>query len=235
VTHSYGAGHVMADIYISYAPADRGVVETLAEQLQGLGHATWWGRAAGPRSDADHERVVAGKVIVLWTKSSISSPFVVHDAIAACDADKLVQVRASDAELAKLPRVLAGFRILDVNDVDTISLAVRDEFYLAKTPDPAFQQAKATEDQGLPQPISVPPPDIVTLPRNQREDPHVRAHEQATPSWSETNTEERQRLKSWWVMAACGMIGFAGTIIVVWTGLATATSEFFGRIWSVLK
>jgi hypothetical protein len=85
----------LADIFISYAKADRNLAQQLAAHLEAQGRTTWWdtdvGAGQSPRSTIDQELESAHKVIVLWSKASIGSPFVLHEAITARDAGKLVQ------------------------------------------------------------------------------------------------------------------------------------------------
>src|SRR5712671_6340046 len=77
----------MADIFISYAKIDRNLVQQLAAHLEGQGQTTWWdtdvGAGQSSRSTIDQELESAYKVIVLWSKASIGSPFVLHEAITA--------------------------------------------------------------------------------------------------------------------------------------------------------
>jgi TIR domain-containing protein len=115
----------MADIYISCVEADSSFVWQLASQLESRGWSVWWDKDF--RADADvaaeteRELVSARRVLVLWTRASVSSPFVLHDAHTAFDANKLVQVKASDVRVSDIPRSLQSLPLLDA--VDLVAIA----------------------------------------------------------------------------------------------------------------
>jgi hypothetical protein len=118
----------MADIFISYAKADRNLAQQLAAHLEAQGRTTWWdtdvGAGQSPRSTIDQELESAHKVIVLWSKASIGSPFVLHEAITARDAGKLVQVKTSDIEVSDIPRPLRALSPVNASDLVSIASAV---------------------------------------------------------------------------------------------------------------
>ena len=100
----------MADIFISFAKADRNLAQQLAAQLEAQSRTTWWDANVGDgqnnRSIIDRELDSAHKVIVIWSKTSVASPFVLHEAITARDAGKLLQVKTSDIQVSDIPRPL---------------------------------------------------------------------------------------------------------------------------------
>jgi hypothetical protein len=118
----------MADVFISSAKADRDFVWQLASYLRSQARTVWWDADNRGRDyvagTVERELESAHKVIVLWTRASITSPFILHEAIAAHDAGKLVQVKASDVQVSNLPRALRGLRILDATDFTAITRAV---------------------------------------------------------------------------------------------------------------
>jgi hypothetical protein len=69
----------------------------------------------------------AHKVIVLWSKASIGSPFVLHEAITGRDAGKLIQVKTSDIQVSDIPRPLRAIRLLDARDLEGIARAVSND------------------------------------------------------------------------------------------------------------
>jgi hypothetical protein len=69
----------------------------------------------------------AHKVIVLWSRASIGSPFVLHEAITGRDAGKLIQVKTSDIQVSDIPRPLRAIRLLDARDLEGIARAVTDD------------------------------------------------------------------------------------------------------------
>ena len=121
----------MADIFISYAKADRNLAQQLAAYLEGQGLATWWdtdiGVGQSSRGTIDQELESAHKVIVLWSRASIGSPFVLHEAITGRDAGKLIQVKTSDIQVSDIPRPLRAIRLLDARDLEGIARAVSDD------------------------------------------------------------------------------------------------------------
>jgi hypothetical protein len=120
----------MADIFISFAKADRNLAQQLAAQLEAQGRTTWWDADVGgghnSRSAIDRELDSAHKVIVIWSKASIASPFVLHEAITARDAGKLVQVKTSDIQVSDIPRPLRALQPLNASDMASITSAVND-------------------------------------------------------------------------------------------------------------
>lgn len=101
-------GSALADIFISYARADRDRIEKLAAALEAHGYSVWWDRhiEAGAEFSADIERELntAKAVIVCWSEEGAKSRWVKDEATIAADAGKLVAV-ALDGELPPI-----GFR-----------------------------------------------------------------------------------------------------------------------------
>jgi hypothetical protein len=123
----------MADIFISYAKADRNQAQQLAALLEAQGRTTWWDTDVAvdqsSRGSIDRELESAHKVVVLWSKASIGSPFVLHEAITARDAGKLVLVKTADIQISDIARPLRPLPVLDVSDLAAIvrAVSVRDE------------------------------------------------------------------------------------------------------------
>ncbi|NOX81414.1 MAG: TIR domain-containing protein [Alphaproteobacteria bacterium] len=86
----------MADIFISYARADRDRIEKLATALEVEDYSVWWDRhiAGGEEfSDEIEKQLAAAKaVIVVWSAEAIKSRWVKDEAVAAADAGKLIPV-----------------------------------------------------------------------------------------------------------------------------------------------
>jgi len=98
----------MADVFISYARADRTVAEILARTLEECGWSVWWDREilGGQPYDEVIERELdaARCVIVLWSGVSVGSNWVKSEAEAAADRGVLVPV------LIEGVRLPLGFR-----------------------------------------------------------------------------------------------------------------------------
>jgi len=106
----------MAEIFISCAEADSAFVWQLASQLESRGWTVWWDKNfradASIAAETERQRENARRVIVLWTRTSIRSPGVLHDASKAYDAKKLVQVKASNVQASDIPRALQSLGAL---------------------------------------------------------------------------------------------------------------------------
>jgi len=93
----------MADIFISYASADRDRARALAETLATQGWSVWWDRTIPPGRQFDEvieeELAAAGCVVVLWSKTSVASSWVKTEAADARDRKILVPVLIEDVKL----------------------------------------------------------------------------------------------------------------------------------------
>ncbi len=109
-------GDFLADIFVSYARADRELVEPLVAALQREGWSVWWDPAIIPGDDFEdliaQELDSAGAVIVVWSPNSVTSRWVKGEAREAADRGALAPVRFGDA---KLP---IDFRAIHTTDLD---------------------------------------------------------------------------------------------------------------------
>jgi len=84
----------MADIFISYANEDRETAGQLARALESAGFSVWWDRRipAGRSWRSVLEEALQGMrcLIVLWSKNSIKSPWVIEEAEEARRLEKLM-------------------------------------------------------------------------------------------------------------------------------------------------
>lgn len=119
----------MADIFISYARADRGKIEKLASALEGEGYSVWWDRqiVGGSEFSAEIEKelTAAKAVIVAWSSDAIKSRWVKDEAVAAADAGKLIPTSIDGSEA---PMGFRQFHVIDLTSWkgDTESLAFKD-------------------------------------------------------------------------------------------------------------
>ena len=90
----------MADIFISYARADRDKIEKLAAALEAQGYSVWWDRdiqgGAQFAAEIGHELEEAKTVIVAWSERSQQSEWVLDEAGQARDDAKLVPICIDD-------------------------------------------------------------------------------------------------------------------------------------------
>lgn len=86
----------MADVFLSYSSADRAKAMMIEKALTQAGHSVFWDQEIPPGRDWDswiRERLVGAKtVVVLWSKASVVSPNVRHEAMIARDAQQLIPV-----------------------------------------------------------------------------------------------------------------------------------------------
>ena len=93
----------MADIFISYARADKSRVSPLVAALEAQGWSIWWDPAIAPGEEFDAmigaELDAARAVLVVWTPQSVDSRWVKGEAREAADRGVLVPVRFDNARL----------------------------------------------------------------------------------------------------------------------------------------
>jgi hypothetical protein len=118
----------MADIFVSHSEQDGGVAQTLAKFLEELGWTVLWEKTPssddGSNNASMAELANAQLVIVIWSQSSVSAAFVLQEAIAARDADKLMHVTNAAAPPKPIPVHRRNEPMLDASDLMQISLAV---------------------------------------------------------------------------------------------------------------
>ena len=138
-------GAVLADIFISYARADRDKIEKLAAALEAEGYSVWWDRQieGGAKFSAEIEReVLAAKtVIVAWSASSIESMWVADEATIGRDNHKLVPI-AIDAVTPPI-----GFRQVQTLDFERWNGRADDEAFSALVQSCKTDQSGATPKQ----------------------------------------------------------------------------------------
>jgi hypothetical protein len=92
----------MADIFISYAQADRAIARRFAAALESHGLSVWWDQRL--HSGQPFDRIIedaidaARAVVVLWSKHSAKSDWVRAEAAAGLEAKKLVPVRIDSSK-----------------------------------------------------------------------------------------------------------------------------------------
>ena len=90
----------MADIFLSYASADRERVQPLAEALEEQGYSVWWDTRIGVGTSFDREIEreldACSCVVVVWSHHSIDSDWVRAESQEGLDRGILIPVRIDD-------------------------------------------------------------------------------------------------------------------------------------------
>src|SRR6185437_11420776 len=94
---------VMADVFVSYARADKARVAPLVAAIEAKGWSVWWDPEIIPGREFDDEieaEINAAKaVLVIWTPTSVASRWVRGEARDAADRNVLVPVSFDNAHL----------------------------------------------------------------------------------------------------------------------------------------
>lgn len=84
----------MADVFVSYASAEKEKARLVAESLEAAGFSVWWDRALKPGETFDkviqREIEQAKAIVVLWTKASVESQWVREEADVGRQREALV-------------------------------------------------------------------------------------------------------------------------------------------------
>jgi adenylate cyclase len=107
----------MADVFVSYARADRARVAPLVAAIVAKGWSVWWDPNITPGQEFDDQidaEIDAAKaVLVVWTPTSVASRWVRGEAREAADRGILVPVRF---ENARLPMDVRAIHTTDLDD-----------------------------------------------------------------------------------------------------------------------
>jgi adenylate cyclase len=86
----------LAKVFLSYSRDDVAAAKRLAAFIDGAGHQVWWDHQieGGSRFTAEIDRELKGAdaVVVMWTKSSVESPWVQDEAAEGRDSGRLVPI-----------------------------------------------------------------------------------------------------------------------------------------------
>ncbi|MBU6421083.1 MAG: TIR domain-containing protein [Gammaproteobacteria bacterium] len=107
----------MADVFVSYARADKARVAPLVAALEAKGWSVWWDPEISPGKEFDDEidgeLQAAAAVLVVWTPTSVASRWVRGEARDAAERGILVPVRF---EQARLPIDVRAIHTTDLDD-----------------------------------------------------------------------------------------------------------------------
>ncbi|HKV96551.1 MAG TPA: TIR domain-containing protein [Gammaproteobacteria bacterium] len=109
----------MADVFVSYARADKARVAPLIAAIEAKGWSVWWDPEISPGQEFDDQidaEIDAAKaVLVVWTPTSVASRWVRGEAREAAERGILVPVRF---EQARLPMDVRAIHTTDLDDWD---------------------------------------------------------------------------------------------------------------------
>lgn len=118
----------MARFFISYSRERRRQTSELASAIEALGHDVWWDTelVSGDafRETIDRELNVADIVIVVWTRESVSSRWVIAEADHAERLDKLLPLRTRDVEPWQIPKPYGRLHTDYIDDFNAIKRAI---------------------------------------------------------------------------------------------------------------
>jgi hypothetical protein len=118
----------MADIFVSYAKADRSLAAKLAAMLEAEGWKVWWDTSLVIGDDFRNEIMTelgrARAVIVIWTDASIKSDWVRSEAGRAQADRKLIPVKLEHLAYKDLPPPFDVLHTENVGEEDKIRAAV---------------------------------------------------------------------------------------------------------------
>jgi hypothetical protein len=116
-------------LFISYARVDREPVERLAKALAAAGHRVWWDAAleGGHHFAAEIERELnaADAVVVVWSASSVTSNWVLDEAMHGRDRGCLIPVRFDETMPPLGYRQLQTIDLVDGADDDEVAAISR--------------------------------------------------------------------------------------------------------------
>jgi hypothetical protein len=122
----------LTDIFISYSSKDRPVALRVRDALQEAGYDVFWDQSTPAGQDWDswiRERLTGARLVVtLWTKSSVASPNVRHEAIIAREAGRLLPLMVDELAPTDFPMGLFMVQALMIGRSARQFEAVRDKF-----------------------------------------------------------------------------------------------------------
>ncbi|HST36492.1 MAG TPA: toll/interleukin-1 receptor domain-containing protein [Allosphingosinicella sp.] len=92
---------------MSYSSRDRDVAERVRDALEAAGYGVFWDQSTPAGQDWDswiREQLLSARLVVaLWTRASVASPNVRHEAIIAREQDKLLPIMADELTPTDFP------------------------------------------------------------------------------------------------------------------------------------
>ena len=121
----------MPDVFISYSSKDRAVAERVRDALGEAGYDVFWDQQIPAGTDWDswiRERLTHSRLaIVLWSKASVASPNVRHEAIIARDSGGLLPLLVDELAPSDFPMGLLMVQALKIGRSEREFEAVREK------------------------------------------------------------------------------------------------------------
>ena len=141
----------MADVFLSYASADRAIAERLARAIAQSGLSVWWDRhikgGAEFARDIEQQLESAKHVLVLWSKEAINSRWVRDEASVAADTRRLV---AATIDGTPAPLGFRQFQTINLKKWTTRSPALPAELLEALEVEPDEVPSRAPSGRRIP-------------------------------------------------------------------------------------
>ncbi|MGH8155154.1 MAG: TIR domain-containing protein [Rhodanobacteraceae bacterium] len=162
----------MADVFISYARADKARVAPLVAAIEAKGWSVWWDPEITPGQEFDDQidaEIDAAKaVMVIWTPISVASRWVRGEAREAADRGILVPVRFDHA---RLPMDVRAIHTTDLDDWDEDPASTQAQAFLhalaamiAHSAQAQAQMAEARAAVAVPEKKEAPHYSVCVLP-----------------------------------------------------------------------
>ena len=125
----------MPDVFISYSSKDREVAERVRDSLVEAGYDVFWDQQIPTGRDWDswiRDRLTHSRLaVVLWSKASVASPNVRHEAIIARDSGGLLPLMVDDLAATEFPMGLYLVQALRIGRSEREFDAARDKMLAA--------------------------------------------------------------------------------------------------------
>jgi formylglycine-generating enzyme required for sulfatase activity len=151
----------MSDIFISYKREDQATARKLADALEEEGWSVWWDpklRAGERFNDVIEKALKESKcVVVMWSKRSVESQYVKHEANYALKRNKLVPLMIEEVELPFRFEDLHTLSLLDWDgsrDISDFRRLVEDIAAIVGPPATTRQKTQRAESEVEPGTIS---------------------------------------------------------------------------------
>ena len=140
----------MADVFLSYSSKDRAAAQRVQDALSARGIDVFWDQETPPGQDWDtwiRAMLSACKVaVVLWSKTSVKSDNVRHEALVARRANKLLPAMIDSIEAEELPMglyIVQAMNLTDWRDANSKGVAQLADAISARLGRPAAAKVAA--------------------------------------------------------------------------------------------